>query len=106
MLPELGSCWYRCGYQVRPVTLPHLKYSLIHGSHLEIYSSAIAIREFRDYRKMRHGMPLSSVMSGQTDEEEMVQRFPPQPETAYQGHREARHTAPSRYHAQVVRSKQ
>jgi ASC-1-like (ASCH) protein len=46
-------------------------------SHLEIYASAIAIREFRGYRKMRNGMPLSSVMSGQTDEEEMVQRLHP-----------------------------
>ncbi|KAF3049445.1 hypothetical protein E8E11_007748 [Didymella keratinophila] len=75
-------------------------------NHLEIYASVIAIREFRDYRKMRDGMPLSSVMSRGTDEEEMLQRFPPAPETAYQGCHEHRQTGPSRYHAQIVRSKQ
>ncbi|KAF2630796.1 hypothetical protein BU25DRAFT_483602 [Macroventuria anomochaeta] len=75
-------------------------------NHLEIYASAIATREFRNYRKMRDGMPLSSVMSRGTDEDEMMQRFPPQPENAYQGHREQRHVAPPRHHAQVVRGKQ
>ncbi|KAJ4983850.1 hypothetical protein SVAN01_10654 [Stagonosporopsis vannaccii] len=75
-------------------------------NHLEIYASAIAIREFRDYRKTRNGMPLSSVMSGATDEEEMVQRFPPQPDTVYHGHREQRLSQPPRYHSQTVRGKQ
>lgn len=75
-------------------------------SHLEIYASAIAIREFREYRKMRDGMPLSSVMSRGTDEEEMAQRFPQAPETTYQGRHEHRQTDSSRYQVQVVRGKQ
>ncbi|KAL1654836.1 hypothetical protein SLS61_002585 [Didymella pomorum] len=75
-------------------------------NHLEIYASAIAIREFRDSRKMRDGMPLGSVMSRGTDEEEMVQRFPSAPETAYQGRHEHHQTDPERYHARIVRSKQ
>ncbi|KAJ4340549.1 hypothetical protein N0V87_002534 [Didymella glomerata] len=75
-------------------------------NHLEIYASAIAVREFCDYRKTRDGMTLSSVMSRGTDEEEIVQRSPPAPETVYQGRHGNRQTDPSRYHAQVVRSKQ
>ncbi|KAF1929584.1 uncharacterized protein M421DRAFT_91437 [Didymella exigua CBS 183.55] len=74
-------------------------------NHLEIYASAIAIREFRDYRKMRDGVPLSSVMSRGADEEEMVQRLPPAPEMAYHGRHEHRHSQPPRYHKQVVLGK-
>lgn len=75
---------------------------LTSSSHLEIYTSAIAIREFRDHRKT----PLSSVMSGATDEEEMVQRHPAHPENVYHGHREHRLPAPPRHHTQIVRGKQ
>jgi ASC-1-like (ASCH) protein len=75
-------------------------------SHLELYASAISIREFREYRRMRNAEPLSSVMSRGTDEEEMVQRFPPQPENTYQGYQGQQYAAPPRYHTQVVRGKQ
>ncbi|KAJ4317066.1 hypothetical protein N0V94_005141 [Neodidymelliopsis sp. IMI 364377] len=75
-------------------------------NHLELYTSAIAIREFREYRKMSNGIPLSSVMSRGTDEEEMVQRFPPRPENAYRGHYDQRHTSPLGHQAQIVRGKQ
>jgi len=80
--------------------------NIIVNSHLEIYASAIAIREFRDYRKTRDGMPLSSIMSGATDEEEMVQRFPPRPDSVYHGQREQRQSQPPRYHSQMIRGKQ
>lgn len=40
------------------------------------------------------------------DEEEIVQRFPLAPGTAYQGRREHHQTDTSRYHAEVVRGKQ
>lgn len=83
-------------------------------SQLEIYGAAISIREFREYRKMRDGMPLTSAMSRNTDEEEMVQRFPNLPDAAYHGQREQRaqreqqYAAPPRYHghSQVVHGKQ
>lgn len=55
---------------------------------------------------MRDGIPLSSVVSRGMNEEEVVQRFPPAPETAWQGRREYRQTDPPKYHAQVVRGKQ
>ncbi len=75
-------------------------------SHLEIYASVIAIREFREYRKMRNGMPLPSVMSRGTDDEEMIQWFPPQPDSVYHGHREQRRSDLARDHAQAVQGKQ
>ncbi|KAF9692656.1 hypothetical protein EKO04_009349 [Ascochyta lentis] len=74
-------------------------------NHLELYSSAIAIREFRESRKMHNGLPLSSVLSRGTDEEEMVQQGLHQPESVYQG-REQRTQRGYHGHAQVVRGKQ
>ncbi|KAJ4331974.1 hypothetical protein N0V95_009767 [Ascochyta clinopodiicola] len=81
----------------------HIHYTratqLTYPSHLELYASAIAIREFRDSRRMRNGDLLSSVRSRGTDEEEMVQGSLQRPGDVYR--------APeARYHAQVVRGKQ
>lgn len=57
----------------------------------ELYASAIAIREFREYRRGNKSVPLTSVNSmGErpaTDEEEMIQRFPKQkPQQPKQSH--------------------
>lgn len=55
---------------------------------------------------MSKGVPLTSVVSRGTDEEQMVQSFPPSPGNVHQGRGDERRAGAPRYQSQVVRSKQ